>query len=253
MLGQLYRPSGLALEQAQAVLEVENPHAVNVALGCSNGCVYCYGPMVSRRGREKWPLVRLPRMSPVELVGKQLAKGLDVEGVFISFLTDPYLPQLKESTEELVNYLDDRDIAVATSSKLGVSDCRGNRNGMTLVSPYPGFTEKYEPGVPSPNERIRMLEEQNPEGFRWVSMEPWPVYDIYPYDLDDIHEFWESLSFVDTIIFGKWNYDARARTEDARFEYAGFVKLLRGFCEDHDIRLHVKSDTLRFIEGGKWP
>ena len=254
MLGELYRPKGLALEQAQAVLEVENPHAVNVALGCSNGCTYCYGPLASRQGREKWGSVRLPRMSPVELVGRQLAKGLDVEGVFISFLTDPYLPQLRESTERLVNYLDDRDIPVATSSKLGVSDNPWIRNGLTIVSPYQGFSEKYEPGVPSPDERIRMLAERvHDEGFTWVSMEPWPVYDIYPYDVKDILRFWDRLSFVDHIVFGRWNYDARARTEQARVEYAVTVKLLKEFCEDHDIRLHVKSDTLRFIEGGKRP
>lgn len=251
MLGALYRPSGLALEQAQAVLEVREPHAVNVALGCVNGCVYCYGPMASRQGK-KWGSVRLPKMRPVELVGRQLANGLDVEGVFLSFLTDPYLPQLKESTEELISYLDDRDITVATSSKLGVSDCPWNRNGMTIVSPSPGFSEKYEPGVPSPDERIRMLAEQvHDEGFTWVSMEPWPVYDIYPYDMKEVLAFWESLSFVDLIVFGKWNYDARARTEKARIEYAVTVKLLKAFCEDHDISLHVKSATLRFIEGGK--
>ena len=250
MLGELYRPRGLALEQAQAVLEVREPHAINVALGCVNGCVYCYGPMASRQGKEKWGSVRLPKRRPVELVRKQLANGLDVEGVFLSFLTDPYLPQLREATEHLVNYLDDRDIAVATSSKVGVSNNQWNRNGMTIVSPYPGFTDKYEPGVPSPEKRIRILEEKTPGGFSWVSMEPWPVYEIYPYDLDDILAFWERLSFVDTIIFGKWNYDARARTENARIEYAVTVKLLKAFCKDHDIRLHVKSATLRFIEGG---
>ena len=250
MLGQLYRPKGLALEQAQAVLEVENPHAVNVALGCVNGCNYCYGPMASRQGK-KWSSVRLPKQRPVELVGRQLTNGLNVDGVFLSFLTDPYLPQLRKPTEHLVNYLDNMDIPVATSSKVGISNNQWIRNGMTIVSPYPDFTKKYEPGVPSPDKRIRMLEEQHPGGFRWVSMEPWPVYDIYPYDMDDILEFWESLSFVDIIIFGKWNYDARSRTENARLEYAVTVKLLKAFCKDHNIKLHVKSDTLSFIEGGK--
>ena len=31
MLGELYKPSGLARETAQQVLEVEEPYAVNVA------------------------------------------------------------------------------------------------------------------------------------------------------------------------------------------------------------------------------
>lgn len=37
MLGQLYQPKGLALETAQAVLEVENPHACNVATSSKKG------------------------------------------------------------------------------------------------------------------------------------------------------------------------------------------------------------------------
>ena len=69
--------------------------------------------------------------------------------------------------------------------------------------------------------------------------------------MKDILRFWDRLSFVDLIVFGGWNYDARARTEQARAEYAVTVKLLKEFCGDHSIRLHVKSDTLRFIERGR--
>ena len=82
-----------------------------------------------------------------------------------------------------------------------------------------------------------------------MSMEPWPVQDIYPYDINDIKEFWEDLAHdcVDFIVFGKWNYDPRSRTEKARQEYAEIIPQFIDFCNDHGIRYHVKSDTLDFI------
>ena len=255
MLGQLYTPSGLAFETAKAALEVNNPHAVNIALGCSNGCLYCYGPRTSRQG-SKYQAVRMPKDTPLNLVKKQLEKGLKVEGVLMSFLTDPYLPQLSNQTEELVNYLlnwedeHGQDIQTATLSKLGVSGYSWNRNGVTIVSPYKGFSEKYEPGVPSPQERMKLIAQTAIDGeYSWVSMEPWPVQDIYPYDMKDIKQFWEELasSLVDFIVFGKWNYDKRARTEKARKEYAGIVPQFIDFCRGHGIRYHIKSDTLKFI------
>ena len=254
MLGQLYTPRGLAFETARAALEANNPHAVNIALGCTNGCLYCYGPQASRQG-SKYRTVRMPKDTPLNLVKKQLEKGLKVEGVLISFLTDPYLPQLRKQTEELVNYLlnwedeHGQEIDTATLSKLGISDYIWNKNGVTIVSPYKGFSEKYEPGVPSPQERMKLIHQTVENGFSWVSMEPFPVQDIYPYDMKVIKQFWEELAsnYVDFIVFGKWNYDKRARTEKARQEYAEIVPQFIDFCNDHGIRYHIKSDTLAFI------
>ena len=115
-LGELYVPSGLAFETAKAVLGVDNPHAVNVALGCPNGCSYCYGPLASRQGREKYLSARCPKKDPIDLISKQLDKGLEVEGVFISFLTDPFLPELSDKTNDLVRFLLDQGIKTATLS-----------------------------------------------------------------------------------------------------------------------------------------
>lgn len=258
MLGELYTPSGLAFETARAALEVENPHAVNIALGCTNECLYCYGPRASHQG-EKYKAVRMPKDTPLNLVKKQLEKGLEVEGVLMSFLTDPYLPQLRHQTDELVNYLlnweDEHGLLVetATLSKVGTSKFSHNRNGITIVSPYKGFSEKYEPNVLSPNDRMNLLYLAAVDGeYSWVSMEPFPVQDIYPYTMKDITRFWEEIAtkYVDFIIFGKWNYDKRASTEKARKEYAEIVPLFIDFCNDHGIRYYIKSDTLAFINKG---
>lgn len=251
MLGELYRPTGRALEQAQVVLEVENPHACNVAWGCTGNCSYCYGPKFSRQTRENWRKVRYPREEPVELVRKQLARnpvvrGAEVEGVFISFMTDPYLPLVRKLTEPLIKYLIERGIRVATSSKMDVSDVPGVRNGMTIISFDRNFSVWYEPGAASPLSRLLNLNLAHGWGeYTWVSIEPCPCAGIWK---QDIKQLLRGLHFVDLMVLGMWNYDPRARTDEAREDYRQIVGTFRDFCKEHGIRHHVKSETLEFIE-----
>ena len=250
MLGELYKPKGLARETAQAVLEVKEPYAVNVALGCSNGCGYCYGPCFIKKSREEWVKVRHPKLKPSTLVWRQLNNGLEPEGVFMSFLTDVFLKENRKETEDTIECLADNDIRVATSSKLGVSQIVRPfdlRDGMTLVSLHHRFWQKWEPNTLHPLERIKILEELSDlEAFTWSSMEPYPCSAIWKQDLT---ELLEELKFVDLIVFGKWNYDKRANTEQARQEYKENIEILRDFCKSNHVRLHVKSDTLKFVEG----
>lgn len=250
MLGELYFPSGKALEHAQAVLEMETPHAVNVAYGCTGGCSYCYGPRFSRQTRENWMKVRYPKDYPVELVKRQLARnplvsGAEVKGVFISFMTDPYLPLVRKLTEPLAKYLVDRGIRVATSSKMEVSDVPGVRNGMTVLSVDRSFREMYEPGVPSPISRLMDLRQAHAWGeYTWASLEPCPCRGIWT---QDPVKLLKCLSFVDLIVLGKWNYDPRAETPEAKEHYSKIVNTFRDFCKEQGIRHYVKKDTLDFI------
>ncbi|GAH32855.1 unnamed protein product, partial [marine sediment metagenome] len=236
MLGQLYRPKGKALEHARVVLEVEEPHACNVAYGCSVGCSYCYGPLASRQSRENWMKVRYPKEYPVELVKKQLARnplvdGAEVKGVFISFMTEPYLSLVKKLTEPLIQYLVDQGINVATSSKIDVSDVPGVRNGMTLLSLDGGFWDMYEPRAPSPLSRLLKIKKAHDGGeYTWVSVEPCPCTGIWK---QDIKRLLSVLHFVDLMILGKWNYDPRSRTDEAREDYRRTVDIFRDFCQEH--------------------
>lgn len=246
MLGELYRPSGKALEHARVVLETDDVYAVNVALGCTVGCGYCYGPLSTWQSRENWRQVRYPKKNPVDLITKQFDKGLDPTGVFISFLTDPLLPRVRESTEEVAWLLLDKDIQVATSSKIDLASVDGVRHGMTIVSLDDKFSIKEEGYAPSPKSRVKKLKDAHECGeYTWVSLEPCPCPGIWKQDL---HKLLEELCFVDLMIIGKWNYDKRASTTEAREYYQGAVDVFRDFCTDHSIRHYVKSGTLKFIE-----
>jgi len=248
MLGQMYKPKGLAGETAQAVLETKDVCAVNVADGCSNNCLYCYNQKgFWRHGRDP-ATVRLPKESPTRLVAHQIDKllpNIENMGVFLSFLTDPYLPVVAAETRALIETLLCNHVRVATLSKIDVSWIAQVRDGMTMVSADFDFWHMYEPNTISPIARIVKLTTAKDHGnFVWVSMEPYPPSEIYTQDFEALLH---RLSFVDLIVFGKWNYDPRARTEQARAEYAKNVETLTEFGLKHGIRTYVKSDTLKFI------
>ena len=257
-LGALYTPSGLALETAQAVLEAENVRAVNVAWGCTNMCKDCF-IRYTKPGE-----IRYPKIEPVDLVKKQIEGGLKTDGVFISFETDPLLSKCNlGNTIKLVCYLVSKDIHVAVLSKLGAvpvvgrqfKNLDGNlyekvhniRHGMTIKSADEKFRKHFEPNAMSIEERIKILHCLKKEDeYTWVSDEPHPCPDIYK---QDDQKFWESINFVDFIIFGKWNYNSLANTEDARKYYRETVSKFIDFCNDYGIRYHVKNKTLDFIKG----
>lgn len=253
MLGELYHPSGLALETAQQVFESKKVHAVNVAWGCTNCCKDCYIRYI------KPGQIRYPKVEPCKLVEQQLKSGLKTKGVFISFETDPLLQQNNLlNTVKLIVLLREYDIPVAILSKMGAVPVRGIdfwtkkpgiRHGMTLKSHEKYFQVKFEPKAMSIDDRLRILRLLHSAGeYTFVSDEPHPCPAIYK---QDDREFWECFNFVDFIIFGMWNYNPLSRTEEARKYYADTVPKFKDFCKDYGIRYHIKEKTMEFIKGGR--
>jgi len=263
MLGEVYVPKGLALETARAVLELEDVYACNVALGCSNGCLYCYGPLSCKKKREEWLQVRMPKDKPVDLVRRQFVKSTlknqaltdgASKGFFISFFTDPFLPVNRRATEDLLQFLVKQGFTrAATLSKLGISAHLNVRTGMSIVSLDEAFRKQYEPNTLPFKSRIKLLHSASlANDYTWASMEPYPTSAIWKQPIEPLLEELKA-SEVNLIVFGKWNYDKRARTEQAKQEYADNINVLTDFCKSNNIRLHVKSETLEFVSsvGGK--
>jgi len=236
MLGKLYNPTGKALETAQQVLEVKNPMACNVAYGCKNCCEYCYIPYI-KKGE-----IRFPKTNPKYLVEKQLKK-IKPEGVFLCFNTDLALECNKKRTIRLIELLIEKNIKVATLSKIGIPrlPCKNAQNiriGMTIVSDNDEFSKKFEPNALPVSKRIEYLRNAHGWGYyTWVSLEPFPTPNIWEQDLVSLLE---KIKFVDFIIFGKWNYDKRAN--DKEF-YKKQVGIFEDYCKQNHIRHFVKSET----------
>ncbi len=247
MLGELYKPKGKALETARAVLECENVYSVNVAWGCRLGCKYpCYN-WFRTKGK-----MTFPKEPVVDLVRKQLEKGLEPkpEGIFISFGTEPLLTENVGSTIAVVNLLRDYGIRVAVLSKIGTVDIDDFeiRHGATIVSFANAFSRTYEPKALDPLIRRQELICASEMGnYTWGSIEPYPCPAIFKQYLKP---FLEQLNFVDFMIFGKWNYDDRANTPEAKQFYVEAAETFIDFCKAHGIRYHVKSDIFRGEEKG---
>lgn len=244
-LGELYKPTGKALETAAAVLEIEDSgvFACNIAYGCRNACSYCYIPY-SKPG-----VLREAPSAPCEQVKKQFMRQIRPNGVFLSFATDPFLEENRCRTDCLMKFLGRRKVPIATLSKVGVSDMEGVRNGVTVVSNSHEFCKKFEPNAPDFTTRINAIEGANRDGeYTWVSMEPFPPPEIW---IQDLTPLLEDVNFVDFIIFGKWNYDKRAGTQEAREFYAQAVPDFQDYCKSHGIRHYIKKETLKFIENGR--
>lgn len=249
-LGQLYVPKGKALDTARAVLEVENVYACNVAKGCSNQCSYCWlkeFPYFMENGK-----MEFPKKPPVELVREQIEKGLKPEGVFLSFLTDPFLNVNRQHTNRLIYFLINQGIKIATLSKsgitdenIGIYDSGDIRTGLTIVSLDNDFRNEYEPNTTSITQRLNKLKELKEFGYYvWVSIEPYPTPEIWNQELIPLLE---ELSFADFLLFGKWNYDWRGENLAGRIFYRDMVKKFESFCQKKGIRYFVKPDTLKFI------
>jgi len=249
-LGKLYVPKGEAYETAHQVLQKEKVYACNVAMGCSNACKYCYVGKATR-GRVTRGSMEFPAEYPHVMVHNQLERGLKPEGVFLSFLTDPFLPCNTENTIKLVNLLRESDIEVAVLTKLYPYPqyLKDIKYGMTFITYDKDFWREYEPNTLSPHIRWQILFDIHRWGYyTWLSLEPVPPPSILHHNL--IEEL-ETFLFVDFIIFGKWNYDKRANTGLARQYYKRTINEFIDFCKTYGIRYHIKKKTMEFAFGGE--
>jgi len=241
VLGELYVPKGKAYETAKKVLGVE-PMACNPSYGCKNMCSYCYIPWI-KKGR-----MRFPKVSPPILINNQLVSGIQPKGVFLSFATDPFLEINRQNSNEIIKILRERNVRVATLSKVGVADINylwGVKTGMTIISDSDEFRKIYEPNTLSIKKRIAILKEiHEGGGYTWISLEPYPTPEIWKQELE---HFLDKISFVDFIIFGKWNYDRRTSCSKARMFYISIAKKFQDCCKAYGIRHWIKDDTKDFL------
>jgi hypothetical protein len=76
----------------------------------------------------------------------------------------------------------------------------------------------------------------------WVSMEPYPTPNVVK---QNIREVLEEISFVDKIVFGKWNYSG---VTSSFLYYKDFYNSMTQevikFCDKNSIEVHIKDKTI---------
>ncbi|WPX08693.1 SPL family radical SAM protein [Anaerocellum danielii] len=235
-------------------------YTINHVLGCSHGCRYpCYAYLMNKRfGKIKsyneWIQPRVVT-NTLELLNKELPKIHDkIDHVNLCFSTDPFMfeqPQISKLSLEIIEILNDWNIPVETLTKgvypkelIGISSHNNNRFGITLVSYFEDFRKAFEPGAAPIEERIKSLKVLHYAGFKtWVSIEPYPTPNIIEQDIDKLLE---KISFVDKIVFGRWNYNTLSKSfENHKEFYLKISEKVQEFCEKNNIELIVKSEVYK--------
>ena len=247
-MSMIYEPAGKAREYS--------PLALNVYLGCSHKCEYCYANAMARRnGNNCYFGNPSPRTKVLEALPKELKK-CKREQVLLSFIGDAYCETTDDNalTRSVLEMLLEAKMPVAILTK-GGKRCLKDLDlfkrfgehiqiGATLTFDNEADSLKWESGAALPSERLETLKILHDNGIRtFVSFEPVIVPE------QSLHLMEQSLDFVDVYKVGKLN---NYRGLDKAINWTDFlektVKLLRenkkSFYIKHDLRLAAPTVRL---------
>jgi len=236
-------------------------YALNHVEGCAHGCKYpCYAMMLKKRwgvvnSYEDWIQPKIVE-NALELLDKELQRLKDkLDQVYLCFSTDPFMyqvPEVQNLTLRILRKLHKENIRAATLSKGIYPDelldkeafGRLNEYGSTIVSLSEDFRKRFEPNAAPIEQRIASLRKIHEAGLKtWVSMEPYPTPNIIK---QDIREILEQLSFVDRIMFGKWNYSRQTSAFIHHREfYNSMAREVIKFCDKKSIDVHIKDGSVK--------
>lgn len=234
-------------------------YCLNHVEGCSHGCRYpCYAMMMKKRcgvtkGYQDWIKPKIVA-NALELLDKEIPKYKHkIKFVHLCFSTDPFMykqPEVIDLTLKIIERLNKNDIRctaltkgilprdLLNKEKYGVN----NEYGITLVSLNSKFKSRFEPYSAPFLERIKSLKAVHMAGFKtWVSMEPYPTPNLAEQNLDNLLA---KVSFVDKIIFGKFNYNTHSsRFRGSKKFYDDCAEKVTSFCQKRNIKYHIKFGT----------
>lgn len=235
-------------------------YGLNHVEGCSHGCTYpCYAFMMKKRcgvvkTYREWIKPKLVD-NALELLEKELPRLKDkINCVFLCFSTDPFMYKHPGVTNLTLNILKrlNKDqirstlITKGVYPKYLVNINKYNKNndyGSTIVSLSEKYRKRFEPNAAPIVDRIKALRKLHEAGLRtWVSMEPYPTPNIVR---QDIKKILNEISFVNKIVFGRWNYNKIVSNQKYYKEFynsmAGYVI---EFCKKKSIDVHIKEGTI---------
>ena len=173
----IYKPTGMAREYS--------PYALNIYIGCSHRCKYCYAPHTLQRTEDNYFGKPEPRKDILKLLEKDLKKNVYTEQVLISFVGDVYCDNAdnSETTREVLKLLNEYKVPVAVLSKggrkmlkdLDVFKSFGDRItvGTTLTFLDNDKSREWEPYASLPEDRLFTLKTLHENGIKtFASLEP---------------------------------------------------------------------------------
>lgn len=232
--------------------------SLNHVEGCSHGCLYpCYAMMMKKRcgivkNYQDWIKPKIVA-NALELLDKEIPRYKNkIKFVHLCFSTDPFMynqPEITDLTLRIIARLNKDGIKCTILTKglypkelLEEKYAKYNEYGITLVSLSEDFKRKYEPFTAPFKKRIQHLKRLHDAGLRtWVSIEPYPTPNLVKQDLN---KFLSEISFVNKIIFGRWNYSPHVSSYKNNKEfYENSAHVVEKFCKTRSIDYHIKFGT----------
>lgn len=232
---------------------------INPVMGCHHGCKYCYQfkSSVERgiiKSYDQWCAPKLAS-NALELLAKEIPLLKEqIKSVHLSFATDPFMngyPEVGQMSLQIIEKLNASDIPCKVLTKGILPETladekifsRNNEFGITLVSLSEQFRKTWEPNASRLNDRLAALKKLHDQGCKtWISMEPYPTPNIIEQDLEEILE---AVSFVDRIIFGRWNYspEVDGHKNQKQFYNEQARKVIK-YCSAKEIAHYIKRYTI---------
>jgi len=235
----IYEPKGKAREYSNL--------ALNLYLGCSHACKYCYVPNYCKIDRNYFNNNQKARdiFKKIELDCKELSGTKDK--VLLCFICDPYQElndsvRLTRKTLELFNHY---SIPFQILTKAGYKaeadfdlyrSCDAFATTLTFLDEEK--SKHYEPGAALPKDRIRAIKKAKSLGINtWVSFEP---------VLDD-NEVFQLLgltySFVDFYKVGKISQFKTDKKIDWSYFANEIVRRFKSYKKD----FYIKKDLAVYL------
>lgn len=225
----IYRPTGMAREYS--------PYALNIYIGCSHRCRYCYAPHTLQKTTADYFGRPEPRKDILTLIEKDLKKNVYREQILVSFVGDCYSDTADNgvAVREALKLLNEYKAPVAVLSKGGKKMLRdldvflsfGERIavGTTLTFFDPQKSRRWEPFAALPAERLETLKTLHDVGIRtFASLEP----TIEPEESLKLIRFTLEQNSVDHYKIGKLNnYKSEDKWQDWSKYAEECISLLR--------------------------
>ena len=232
-------------------------YTINHALGCSHGCKYpCYAMMMAKRfgkvkNYDEWCKPKLVK-NALELLDSEIPKYKDkISSVHLCFSTDPFMygyDEICAMSFDIIKRLNDAKIKCTALTKgvlpASLSELsKENEYGITLISLNEDFRQEMEPNSAPYIERIAALKRLHDLGCKtWVSIEPYPTPNFIKQDFTEILN---AVSFVDKIIFGRLNYNAKvSEYKEPKAFFNILCQQVIDFCVQKNIQWHIKTGTM---------
>lgn len=239
----IYEPKGKAREYS--------PLALNLYIGCSNGCRYCYVPRYCRLKKEEFRnniSVRKNILRKIELDALELQIEKNTKPILMCFTCDPYqrielIKQITRQAIEILNKYNQNFQILTKNGNLAKRDFdlykKKDTYAVTLTFDNKKQSKIIEPEADTPQNRIKSLKEAHKLGIEtWVSLEP-VILPSQSLNLIDL-----TYEFVDLYKVGKLNGYPKI---ESKINWREFGKKAIDKLKRYNKEFYIKKDLRKYL------